>query len=813
MTDDTTYREKGRAVFLAALMVLSVVAMSAAFAGSAAANHTEETTVTASANDGDRAYQGQTVTATGVSPLNEEDRTVDLYQGDSDDATWIREVDVSGDSGTGDVEIDTSNFESGSYYLETGGSDDLTFDVRIQDLSAEFDSSVVTNLEGESSETTLDVESARSSFPVHISSEDLSGDELVDVFGVTEGSDYDHSDDGYVVVQDRGSHDADFQSLEAGEYNFTIEAGDTAAETSASITVTEEDISVDFTQSTFVEQRSNVADVTVDFTNADNAYLVIGDESEVNYEVVLKVTPENNDDEVTVSVNSASANKVAESDEGNTHSAFTADNNANVVVEDVVKGGLDDPLAAGDYQLDLGGTYSEADGLSQEYDTAYLTLEERTELSEDAVATHTAPQGDIASVSDFEDATVTESDQIAAGDQLLVTVDMESLHGYFDDGTSHDSVSLTVTEQDSSPNSEPQVWSTDAGEGENDLTADLISANQSEGQLIYAITASDLYDGSAADFEDSQNFNANFSVSTDNPYVSDSDESAESEFSIEERIIEWDDSAAEVPTSADAVVTGTTTVAPGTEITTRARAAGTFVKFEDAVVDEDRAFGAEYNFSAEAAGTEFTLRATDPVTSEHTTMDSVLVEADEPEEPAPFNYDVTTDPAEPKAGDDVSATITVENPNDMTGSENVTFVFDGETLVDETVSLEASSSTTLEADLLENASAGDYEWTLTADGEEVDSGTLTVDEAEKKGESDGSTDGTDGSTDGTDGSTDGTDGSTDGTDGSTDGTDGSTDDGNTSDDGGSDDGTPGFGVGVALVALLGAAMLALRRQN
>ena len=37
MTSETTYREQGRAVILAALMVLSVVAMSVAFAGSAAA--------------------------------------------------------------------------------------------------------------------------------------------------------------------------------------------------------------------------------------------------------------------------------------------------------------------------------------------------------------------------------------------------------------------------------------------------------------------------------------------------------------------------------------------------------------------------------------------------------------------------------------------------------------------------------------------------------------------------------------------------------------------------------------------------------
>jgi len=43
MTNDTTYREQGRALILAALMVLSVVAMSAAFAGGAAAQSGQDT--------------------------------------------------------------------------------------------------------------------------------------------------------------------------------------------------------------------------------------------------------------------------------------------------------------------------------------------------------------------------------------------------------------------------------------------------------------------------------------------------------------------------------------------------------------------------------------------------------------------------------------------------------------------------------------------------------------------------------------------------------------------------------------------------
>ncbi|GAB3701663.1 HVO_2072 family ArtA-dependent S-layer glycoprotein [Halorubrum pallidum] len=79
---------------------------------------------------------------------------------------------------------------------------------------------------------------------------------------------------------------------------------------------------------------------------------------------------------------------------------------------------------------------------------------------------------------------------------------------------------------------------------------------------------------------------------------------------------------------------------------------------------------------------------------------------------------------------------------------------------------------------------------------------------------DGSSDGEDGSSDGEDGSSDGEDGSSDGEDGSSDGEDGSSDGEDGGSDGGStDDGTPGFGALVALVALIAAALLATRRDN
>ena len=104
------------------------------------------------------------------------------------------------------------------------------------------------------------------------------------------------------------------------------------------------------------------------------------------------------------------------------------------------------------------------------------------------------------------------------------------------------------------------------------------------------------------------------------------------------------------------------------------------------------------------------------------------------------------------------------------------------------------------------------------DGESTDRVEVEiVEERDTTDGEDGADDGEDGADDGEDGSDDGSDGSTDGEDGSDDGSDGSTDGedgGSDGEDGGStDDGTPGFGALVALVALVAAALLATRRND
>jgi len=90
------------------------------------------------------------------------------------------------------------------------------------------------------------------------------------------------------------------------------------------------------------------------------------------------------------------------------------------------------------------------------------------------------------------------------------------------------------------------------------------------------------------------------------------------------------------------------------------------------------------------------------------------------------------------------------------------------------------------------------------DGDDGDDGNVTDGEDGDDGNVTDGEDGDDGNvTDGDDGTDDGSDGSDDGSDGSDGGDDG----------GDSEDGTPGFGALVALVALIAAALLATRRNE
>jgi PGF-CTERM protein len=157
--------------------------------------------------------------------------------------------------------------------------------------------------------------------------------------------------------------------------------------------------------------------------------------------------------------------------------------------------------------------------------------------------------------------------------------------------------------------------------------------------------------------------------------------------------------------------------------------------------------------------------------ADQTASGSLTVEAPEPPN---FQLSLESGPSEVETGAEITAEVTVENTGEVEGTQTITFTFDGSEVGSQEVTLGAGESTTQSFTASAPDSAGDYDWEIASDDDSI-TNTLTV-----------------------------TAPSEDGGDG---------DDGGDGGDDSSDDSGPGFGIAAALVAFLGAALLAYRRQQ
>ncbi|PCR91084.1 COG1470 family protein [Natrinema ejinorense] len=725
----------------------------------------------------------------------------------------------------GYITFDTSGEETGQYFIDDR---DNMFDILVQEFdTAEFEADSVDDT---TDDFELEFESRRAAYNINVSADGLDVEELEHIFGDDFDISETYDDDEIVTLEDveDDTYETNFTNIDADEYTFDFEVTDTTAEASDTVNVTESDgadRSIDGNPTG--AQGDNVV-IPIDTDGTDSSVMQVGDHEENNYEIGLDIDSSDYDeDQFGISMNTYIAGTTE--DEANVFNPiYLEGEDAGDVIDDVDvevaytnvtedgDGPLGERLGDGEYLVNIGNDWESTPEdnhgeIDDEQDTGFLYLNERAEPG--ALAAHTAPNSDsVDNLEDFEDddTTVTQTSTIAQEDHLLVTVEDLGMTGVFantengDDVTeelANAGVSFEMEQAEPGTNRDPQVLNLTAADDADQLNVVAVNGDDYNGsQLILVVE-----DAGNNLMWDDEDYTANLTITEDNPYIDDEDDevSSETNITLEERDIEWTDSAEEVPATDGATIEGDTNVAPGTELRTRVRAEGTFTDTADGMVMSDggdRYFVAEYDFGDYEPGTEFTLRASDVVANNgagENEIDSVLIEATEPQ---PFNYDVSTDPAEPVPGDDVSGTVTAENTNDDTVTENVQFVFDGDELYNDTVELEGGASETIvDATLLENASAGDYEWELIVDGESEKDGTLTVEKdpgSDDSGKDDSGSDDSGSDDSGSDDS----------------GSDDSGSDDSGSDDSG-DDTTPGFGVGVALVALLGAAMLALRRQN
>ncbi|WP_170155487.1 BGTF surface domain-containing protein [Halopiger aswanensis] len=769
--------------------------------------------------------------------LEEEYTSLQIRQGstydEDDDVVLENRVDTSDNT----VTFDSSELEAGNpYNLNlTGGTTDskwngVVFWLESEDLETEFTSSTVTQ-EGNA---TVSLTSDRANQWVNVTADSLDADDLEDVFSSNDNSDVSventDSDEDRVTlnVTDVTTYDdndiefsADFSDIDAGEYEFDFETTDSLAADNATVEVIQDDAEVEFEGDATGEQ-GEIIDITVSTQYVDSGAVQIGELENYNFQAATEFEINEDDlNEVTLQFNTNAPRATDAEDAWSLHPKHD-DHDIELDNQAVNASALDEfePLGAYDYEMQAGTDLNTSTTYDDNYyindndvtDTAFFDVSEPSPVGD--VTTQVAPAGDdVFDYKDFNESTITDSDVVADGDHLLLSVDSFDQSGLVDSWKAEESVgedlgnqsiNITIEEQDPGPNVDAEVWTTNPDQAdEEDYNLINVSpahtdTEEYDGDLPLVIE----YDDADEELEADASYDLTYSVSEDSPYVSDEDEEIEieDEFTLEKPELEWNDNAEEVPNSEDAEVTGDTNVAPGSEISTKARSGGNFTDSEDAIVAEDGTFTATYDFSEYDAGITFDLTAThadrNKFDDEYDSnledeIESTLVDAAEPL----IQLD-TSAPSEVTVGDDATLDVTVANNGGAADEVEIGVDIADEPVDSQNVTLEPDEEWT-QSYSFDTSEAGDISWGVTA-GDDSASGTLSVVEEEPTDDSGSDDSGSDDS----------------GSDDS--GSDDSGSDDSGSDDSGSDDdddSTPGFGVAVAAIALLAAAMLALRRQD
>ncbi|WP_161605550.1 BGTF surface domain-containing protein [Natronorubrum sulfidifaciens] len=776
---------------------MSVVAMSAAFAGGAAAVTNDDLDTI---SEGERYWQGEVLYLEGI---EEDDGTTTEWDDDEvalldDDDSLVREIAVRTNDDGGDyIRLNTESLD-GSYSLDDN-TNTVNFSVNDQDLGAEFSADNATL----DSTVDLDVTSARNNYELNLTVDDVDADDVADALGL-EDAEYDTDSDNEVLTILEASSEEEWEvsfdsdNFSAEEYDFEFEAVDTGAEATATINLQDLDSTLLFSENTFDGTEGDIVDITFDIENYDAFDLTLEEEDvDDPYQLNASIThidDDLEDDQLTLQFNTAEAGDF----DSNPEDILTSEDADVDVTDEELPSGFDyddgDRIAPSDYELEL---FEE--GEDDEDDVAFLALQERssTDLTNWIASSDDIDVDDLDADDLLDDAT--ERNTVAEGDLLITQVEADGLNGYISDAsdfnTTENGIYFNISDTD-----DPRFGEGDYVVFDNDADG-MHFVNDLENGQFFIVMEDDEIDQLEAD----ETWESSFEVTEDNPYVAseDDEELLSEEFTLEERDLEVtgefdDDDALLVENSNEAELTAETNVAPGTEVEYRLRHA-TGVSYEYADVGHDNQVTVEVDLSDYEAGDEFDLRVRDQVESSNSdSVEAVIIDADE-EEPAEANLDwnVDVDPAEPVEGDDVDVTVSAENLGDETGSAAYEFVFDGDTLLSgDDVELEGGESDSW-SDTVEDAPAGDYDWELIVDGDVESEGTLTVEEADDEPADDDATDDDAADDDAADDDAADDDAADD---------DGEADDGD-------DDGTPGFGVAVAVVALLAAAMLALRRQN
>lgn len=537
------------------------------------------------------------------------------------------------------------------------------FEVTVQTFSVKLDDSSI----DEDTTTTLDVTSNRGAFQIRVSSAQLDEDDLTNIFAasgttndVNTASKTDEDDDGkekresILINTEAGQSiqvefDGDFD--DPGTYTFDIEVVDTDAEASATIVVADVNPAYSFSQSVYSEETGDVAQVQIDLVDATTAFLFVGGEA-VNYLESFKVTDGDDDGKVIVEINTYAIGRddgantyiVAVGTDADRHSnidgtAYGVDDSddslslivryatASITTALDIDTVLSDPIEAADYDLRLSSsaTISTSGVVADEKAVATLSV---TDRSTNGITVYRAAESDADDFDPLKDMSkatlVAEGGSLSLEDLLIIKVDMSGVFGHIvnkdletvlggvaaDSGIAH-GMNLTIKQTDAVSNQDAIVFA---------LTTDDAAAakaqmyTDADNNAYYVVVDSQDATTTNGDLAKGQDYKITAFIDEFNPYVKDSTEAANKleatfQYVKEEAKIDGlnaDDDLRVVPGTAT-VISGTTTVAPQTEISVRVRNTGDnpFLKTKAIDVAADGTWSATFDLSDVAIGTEF----------------------------------------------------------------------------------------------------------------------------------------------------------------------------------------------------------------
>ncbi len=461
-------------------------------------------------------------------------------------------------------------------------------------------------------------------------------------------------------VDSQANISANFNDIDTGDYEFEFEVTDTGVSDSSSVTVSdEEDVDAEILNGgVATAAQGDFAVVPIQLEETDTARVNLGF-NDVNFNASFQVEDGNDDGLVTVEINTRYAglqNGLGQSTADDVLGAAltVSDNQDSVTIPSGSDWGMWSPSGGTDHinspmdadQYDINVTH--VDDINNEFDVGTVQI---VEPSVDGITSWTMPSNVFSDVEEDETAELyeyiqngelTESDSVAKRDVLVFQIQSTSMFGELKAAESASGVDYAdALNQIASYND-----SYDSANGKSfkflvEQTSDTTRANTDPKQVDLAASAGNgvkvvpdernsslfvvmkennlqltrtLGSGSSnLEMAEGDAYEANWTVfdntglDSDNAGVTDTAE-------ITEKSIDFDTDAGGVIRVAAApgqVISGSTSVAPGTELNVRLRSTGDtpFLEDPEAIVQPDGTFNATVDLSDRAQNASFSANA------------------------------------------------------------------------------------------------------------------------------------------------------------------------------------------------------------